>query len=317
MLFRDIIDESVPPKLSQQDLADLYNIGILPAVKTIIPQHGAHWPPSYRAAMDLYRDQRGEFRFGSVDIPAKELAKFATELRGNLKDHVRLKSFVFMIEMRGTKGMFTFPHGHAVKRRRAFNLFMEDLKMTGERENNEAGKWHVDVGLEVSRPGHVLQWRAAAQERLLAHALPSETPGSITRLVNGSYFHEDVSAHLYDLAGFRVEPHSRGTDDKVAYVNVYTTDKAVTYQLHQGAFSAHTCTSLFPGTVPRLLRDIDSIGQMFLDCAGAAGGDVRVQDGTARFEVRVELTQVLFAVPTFPRNLLARSIVCIPSEVWW
>ncbi|KAI0362849.1 hypothetical protein BV20DRAFT_919007, partial [Pilatotrama ljubarskyi] len=120
--------------------------------------------------------------------------------------------------------------------------------------------------------------------------------------------------HLFDLAGFRCTPGSRGERDKVVHVNVYTTDKTVTYQLHNGSFSPHRVSSLYPGNIRRLLEDMNTIATTFSQCGGSAG---TVQDGTARFELRVNLDQALEAITSFPDELIRRSAVCIPSPIWW
>ncbi|KAI9056742.1 hypothetical protein FKP32DRAFT_1546979, partial [Trametes sanguinea] len=273
-------------------------------------------------AMDLYRDPRGRFHFGSVDIPTDTLEDFARVLHDNLEDHPRLGDFRFMIELRGTKGMFSFPFHDLDARRNMFNsmiehhllLCCEHLDLEAENLDGNLANWYCDVGMEVSRPDHVVQWISAAHHRLLAHALPSRTDEQITRLLGGSNVSVDLSGHLFDLAGFRATPASQGRTDRVAYVNVYTTDKSVTYQLHQGAFSPHRGSHLFPGTLPRLLKDMDVIARTFSQCAGVNGD---TQDGTARYEVRVSIQNALVALRTFPEDLLRHSVICVPSSVWW
>ncbi|RPD52021.1 hypothetical protein L227DRAFT_618179, partial [Lentinus tigrinus ALCF2SS1-6] len=96
-------------------------------------------------------------------------------------------------------------------------------------------------------------------------------------------------------------------------MNVYTTDKAVTYQLHRGAFTRHSPTDLFPGKIEKLLTDVDNMGAVFADCASCANP----QDGSARFELRVNITKALHSIRLFSDPLLDRSILCIPSPLWW
>ncbi|KAI9062332.1 hypothetical protein FKP32DRAFT_1574350, partial [Trametes sanguinea] len=274
----------------------------------------AHWPPSYQAAMDLYRGPRGRFHLGSVDIPTDVLEDFAQTLHDNLAAHARLANFYFMIELRGTKGMFAFPFHDAGARQDMFNYLVENIDLEAENADDNLKNWYCDVGMEVSRPDHVVQWMSAAHHRLLAHALPSKDANDVTALLNGSHFYVDLSGHLFDLAGFRSSPGTRGRVDQVSYVNVYTTDKAVTYQLHQGSFSPHRGTNLYPGTLPALVKDLEVIARTFSECAGVNG---QTQDGTARFEVRVSIQKALHALTTFPDDLLRNSAVCIPNSIWW
>ncbi|KAI9062336.1 hypothetical protein FKP32DRAFT_1574360, partial [Trametes sanguinea] len=249
-----------------------------------------------------------------MDIPEDLVPDFAALLRAKLEHHPRLSDSLFMIELRGTKGMFSFPFDDAEARQNAFNRLIEQIDMQVEGAHDNLPNWHCDVGVEVARPGHVLQWLSAAHQRLLAHALPSQPEAVIAKLVDGSKFSSDVSGHVFDFAGFRASPGSRGRLDRVVHVNVYTTDKSVTYQLHKGAFTAHRTTSLFPGTIGALRNDLNTIAEVFAECGGAKG---QTQDGTARFEVRVAIQQSLTALTTFPDELLHHSVVCITNATWW
>ncbi|TFK78117.1 hypothetical protein K466DRAFT_467591, partial [Polyporus arcularius HHB13444] len=103
-----------------------------------------------------------------------------------------------------------------------------------------------------------------------------------------------------------------GHTDKVSHVNVYTTDKAVTYQLHHGSFSAHSPTDLYPQKIGNLVKDVDKMAMMFFDCTQGS-----VQDGAARFEVRVQVWRAHEALPEFDEEDLRNCIVCLPSQVWW
>ena len=304
--------ESDVLSLSQDDLAYLYNKSILPAVASILPEQRAHWPPSYEAAMRLYRDARGTLHHGTIDIPPESVSAFARRVRRNLKDHPRLQKPFFMVQLRGTKGMFSFPFHDADARRIAFNNLISDLNLVPH--SAELDNWYVDIGLELALPDHVLQWTAASHNAILAHVLPSLSPQAISTLHNSSAFQLDLSAHLYDLAGFRLPTGTRGHADQVFYVNCYTTDKSVTYQLHNGIFKPHRPSDLYPGKISKLLADVNAISSTFSECAGLTGSP---QDGTARLELRVGLSKALTALSSFPLHLIRLSVVCIPDPIWW
>ncbi|KAI0323207.1 hypothetical protein GY45DRAFT_1217208, partial [Cubamyces sp. BRFM 1775] len=266
------------------------------------------------------RDARGQIHFNSVDIPQAHLPDLARLLRQNLSNHPRLGNLFYQIEMRGTKGMYTFRFDDDEDRKDAFNRLVESLDLA----EIDIDSWYIDVALEISKPFHVVQWTTNAHSALLGLALPSLTDAQVTTIHNSSYFNIDYSAHLYNVAGFRCSPGIRGREDEVSHINVYTTDKAVTYQLHKGAFSPHSNTSLFPGKISALLDDMVTMSRIFAQCAGAGGGagadvdaEATTQDGTARFEVRVSLRQALVSLTEFPDELLAISTVCIPNAVWW
>ncbi|KAI9069961.1 hypothetical protein FKP32DRAFT_1558698, partial [Trametes sanguinea] len=249
-----------------------------------------------------------------MDIPEDQVPAFAQHLRTKLDQHPRLAGSIYMIELRGTKGMFSFPFEDADARQEAFNRLVEHIDLELEGTHHNLPNWYCDVGLEIARQDHVVQWLSASHHRLLAHSLPSQSEAAIDKLLKGSKYSSDVSGHVFDLAGFRANPGARGRLDRVFHVNVYTTDKSVTYQLHKGAFTAHRTTSLYPGTIGALQNDLNTIAEVFAECAGSKG---ETQDGTARFEVRVGVNQCLAALTTFPEDLLRRSAVCIPNSTWW
>ncbi|KAH9852012.1 hypothetical protein C2E23DRAFT_731862, partial [Lenzites betulinus] len=262
--------------------------------------------------MALYRGSNGQYHFGSIDIPPDYLEEFADTFRANLRNSRRLGVPFFQIELRGTKGMYSFPFGNIEARQDALNRMLDQLNMASEHAHLD--RWYVDVGMEVVRPYHVVQWLSGAHEQLLQHALSTLPASSITSLHEGSLFSRDTAAHLFDLSGFRCHPGARGRPSQVAHIQLYTTDKTVTYQLHHGAFSLHSTPSLYPGAITKLLSDIDIIAKMFTECAGANG---QSQDGTARFEIRVGMAKAMSTLNTFPAELLRASAICIPNAIWW
>lgn len=317
-------EAGIPPKLTQEDFAHFYDRGLYPALQELIPAHLAHWPPTYEAAYALYRDSRGQIHFNSVDVPEAHLPDLARLLRQNLSNHPRLGSLFYQIEMRGTKGMYSFAFDDDEGRKDAFNNLVESLDLA----EVDIDSWYIDVALEISKPFHVVQWTTNSHPALLGVALPSLSEAQLTIIHNSSYFNIDYSGHLFDVAGFRCSPGIRGREDEVSHINVYTTDKAVTYQLHKVAFSPHCNTSLFPGKISALLDDMVTMSRIFAQCAGAGTGpcedgeadedaDATTQDGTARFEIRVSLRNALTSLTVFPEELLAISTVCIPNAVWW
>ncbi|KAI0781225.1 hypothetical protein BD413DRAFT_503657, partial [Trametes elegans] len=312
LLFPHAIQDDDGPMLSQTDLADLYNTGILQAVNDIMPEQRAHWPPSYAAAIDRSRDHAGRLHFSSVDISVSKLDDFAATLIENLQNHPRLKSPHFMVELRGTKGMYTFPVGDTPARAEAFSSIGDLIDWVQESDN--LSKWYVDIAIEVSQPGHVLQWKKDAHDRLLSLALPSASDHDIGQLLQGTNYHLDVSGHLFALAGFRANPGTRGREDGVVHINVYTTDNTLTHQLHRGAFRKHIPSDTTPGKIKKLQSDVLAIGAMFARCGGSEG---EIQDGTARFEVCVAIEHFENTLQDFPDNVLEHAVICIPSTVWW
>ena len=310
LFFPQLYRADQSPAISQEDIAAIYNAGILPSIKEILPEAAAHWPPSYTTELLRAADRRGQIRAGTVDIPEDLVHAFATALRTRLRAHPRLGKPWFQVEMRGEKGAYSFPFDDIDERNRAFNLFIEDLRMYDI--NQEL--WFVDIGLEIHHPDHCVQWLQSSHARLLAHAMPSISPDRAAEVANLSTFHVDVNAHIYDLAGFRVEPGARARPDKLLYMNIYTTDKTVTYQLHDGIFTHRTPSDLYPGTLPKLVTDLQKIGDTFCVCAGSEG---HTQDGTARYELRVRMSKIHETLLEFPADLLELSVISIPNHIMW
>lgn len=311
LFFPKLYRENMPPKIDPEDIALIYDQAIHPAIRKLMPESLARWPASYAVAFAASKDSRGQIHYQSVDVPEALLGRFARHVRAALNRFPRFEDSVFQIEIRGTKGAYSFPFNDADAREYAFNLFIERLDNTrmGPHDN-----YYVDIGVEIHHDGHCVQWLDAAHQRLLAHALPSASSAAISALSRSSKMHKDISGHLFDLSGFRVETGTKGTADKVVYVNVYTTDKAVTYQLHDGIFRERRASELFPGPFPHLIDDINSISHTFAVCAGSQG---TTQDGTARYELRVKMSNVDTALTTFPHELVQLSVVSIPNDIWW
>ncbi|KAI0723693.1 hypothetical protein C8Q72DRAFT_752532, partial [Fomitopsis betulina] len=85
-------------------------------------------------------------------------------------------------------------------------------------------------------PGHVVQWVSYAHGDLLEALLPHVTEAQQSTVQCSHAFHLDRSAQLTDFAGFWVAPGMHGEADGMAYINVYSTDKSVHYQMHPGIF---------------------------------------------------------------------------------
>ena len=54
----------------------MYNRGLLPLIRGLMPNQATHWPLNYKAAMETSRDRAGHLHCSSLDIPAHMLAQF-------------------------------------------------------------------------------------------------------------------------------------------------------------------------------------------------------------------------------------------------
>ncbi|KAI9442772.1 hypothetical protein H4582DRAFT_2055158 [Lactarius indigo] len=78
-----------------------------------------------------------------------------------------------------------------------------------------------------------------------------------------------------------------GGRNDINYINVYTTDKCPTYQLHQGIWRRRRCKELFPKMLEKLVDQLEKMSETYKACAGSMGQ--KPQEGCARLEFRVPL----------------------------
>jgi hypothetical protein len=258
-------DRSIPAAT----LARIYNKGIRPAVQAVCGWRLSHWPPSYSAALANARDRHGKLHFGMVDLPPTVIDRFAYVLRRNLDQIPKLQDVYFMHEVRGTKGFTVHDPADAGERWTALQRELGFLDF----DNMTLQDWYVDVGLEIYHPQHVLQWLDDAHPRLLQYGLPKQAeidPISLSRLLEDQRnFATDRVAQFKEFAGFHCTPGRKGHTNRIVYLNVYTTDKEPTYQLHTGSFSKHRASELLPSTgLTKLINDVTTMSAIFGQCMG-------------------------------------------------
>jgi hypothetical protein len=316
MMFPHLYDKDTPPALPSATVAKIYNEGIRPTVAAICKERLSHWPPSYSAALTNAKDIHGRLHFGTKDLPPYLLDEFASTLRQKLDLLPKLGGMYFMHEVRGTKGYTVHDPDDNQERWTSLERELEYLNF----DSIDLKDWFIDVGLEVYLPGHVLQWLEDAHLTLLNFGLPKQGrdhPNALFSLKSDQRkFSTDRVAQLKEFAGFRCMPGLVGRADGVAYLNVYTTDKEPTYQLHRGSFRVHRASELLPMSGgDKLLKEVSEMGTVFGQCIGNM--DRAPNEGCARFEIRVTLSQTPQALPTLTHRLLSESLVGIPVALWW
>lgn len=297
-------------------LSRIYDECIRPAIQVVCSSRLSHWPPSYIAALANCRDARGKLHFKTIDLSHDLLDGFVAILKTKLSQIPKLEDVYFMHEVRGTKGFTIHDPADPQERweclHRELN-FLDFGKITSK-------DWYIDVGLEVYLPNHVLQWLTDAHPRLLHFGLPKQArndANSLDRLLNDPrHFFSDLVAQFREFAGFRSIPLRKGLADSVVYLNVYTTDKEPTYQLHAGSFRKHNPSELLQNTTgAKLIKNADTMMGLFGQCMGDA--ERAPNEGSARYEVRVALSETPDTLVGISNRLLRDSIVAIPVDLWW
>lgn len=291
----------------------IYEKCLRPAILHVDPFNQSRWPITYGEAMKLYRDEKGQFHFGSIDLPPRFLHEFSTKLLELLQKHERLKDAFFLHEMRGMKGGTHYDNAaDPAARKKAVEFVFRDLDFSRLTEDD----WFLDVGTEFSCQGFVLQWLTVGHRYVLQTALPSASPEQISAILQSSQqFKLDIAAQLGDLGGFRSEPGSRGAKDKVSHLITYQTDKAATYQLHNGIFKRRKAWNVLPGWDKKYWKKMEWIAQTFETCAGDT--ERSPLESNARLEVRVPLSKAYGALLDFPESVARQSIAAINPQVFW
>lgn len=313
--------------MDQTQLEQLYNQCVRRTIEALAPEHLSHWPYSYANAYAQYRDKEGHFHFSSVDIPAHLSEAFGEQLLERVQRYSWGRRAYFIHQLRGTKGYTT----HDPRNEGEVDGAVEDL-LTGVRADlleQDPDSWFVDVAVEVHLAEHVLQWTTLGFNALLGHCLPEATSAQLDQA--GRRIKMDMSAQIADLAGFRHETSQAVADlTGVHYINAYSTDKAVTYQLHEGVYRRRKASCFYPKNISKTIKDLSTMEEVFAQCGGTdpeatndpiAPGHVaegiKGQEGAVRLEVRVSFRKMQEVLLDFPQELLDRAVIAIHPWTWW
>ncbi|EIW75347.1 hypothetical protein CONPUDRAFT_66042, partial [Coniophora puteana RWD-64-598 SS2] len=292
-----------------------YDKCLRPAVYAVLQPHASYWPTSYKTALEKARTVNGTLVFGSLDVPAHELDALAEALMHNL-DNVD-RSFAgayFGHELRGWKSMTMFSDEDVDDVYRGLDRLTDCLRLEDLDTEND---WQVDVGIEISSPDHVVTWREDSHSHILSDLLPSLSDERINRIMASRSFHEDPVMQLGRVSGFRADIPFYGRRHNISYIQAYTTEKALSYQLHQGLFRTRSPHLLLNrSNHDKLLSDMMRMGVILLEAA-AEDGTSRPQSGSARLEIRVPLANADTRALRMSHARIASSVYRIPATVWW
>ncbi|KAG9308264.1 hypothetical protein JVU11DRAFT_12151 [Chiua virens] len=321
-------------KISRPDIELIYGRCLRPIIRRLIPNQATHWPPTYNAAVETSRDRAGRFHIGSLDIPAHLLPEFSAAYLESIQTlRPYFQDAYFGHELRGWKGATVHnldpdadedqpDEDQPDEAEGDFNAIHErvnalnDLTRVLDMDAINQDQWLIDIGIEFGVPDQVVTWRSLGHESLVHYLIP-ELEHPARALGRSKKYYIDNQMHLKDLAGFRWTPGSHS--DTIHYVQAYTTEKAISYQLHQGIFSLRKPSELLTHRVrTKLIKDLQEQSQIIYTCTGDDDNEDSVpQEGCARLEVRVLLSQADQILRRFPRNLLNLTMVQIPAPHWW
>lgn len=295
-------------------LKQIYDDYVRPALQDLETTSGHRFPATYDIGLQHIRDLRGRYHFPTFDIPSYHLETFVKNLRRRFREQPNLRDTYFVHELRGTKAATTHNPYDRDQIEEALNDYLEFLDMTRIDTDN----WVIDIGLEVHYDGHIVQWLRSSHTRLLQYALPSQPENILAAIAQGErgkHFFLDRAAQLNDLAGFRLDPHTYGDLDGVEYINVYTTDKSVTYQLHDGLWRRRDCRDLSHGReINKLVEELDKMSAVLRTVSRDP-----TMDSNARLEIRMTLTKAMDedTHSYLSSRLIKNSVIAFPAWIWW
>ena len=299
------------PFLSQEDQTTFYEQGFLPAVRELCDKRSAEWPARYTDEMFRARGRNGTLSFQTKMISKWNVRELGSTIRSKLllAGIPWATGITFLHQIRGLKDS-TYHRVDATSADEALDEFLEQENLNRD-EIRLTGSWWIDVGLQViSSNKDCLSWRTDSHWRIVQE-ICEITADNAKRMtsIGSSQYTRDMTSHLPQISGCRIEPGVRGQGPyEVAYLQLYLTDKALTYRADQGHHGKFiTCSDVVKGKADDFISNLYSL---YLH----AIGDNYAQ---ARMEVRVPVrfaTRVLLDLDEDP---IRRGLVSFPSVEWW
>jgi hypothetical protein len=300
------------PKILPEDISLFYNTCLRPSFVSISGHDTSRMHPTYAMLNDVNHDKRGRLHFSTVDLQAKLLDKFTQELRQQLDKHDKFRDAYFVHQFKGLKGRYRHEPEDSNQRRDAMqDFFLDHL----QEDKLDPDQWMFDIALEIRDPGRILQWLTAGHNAILCHLLPSASNEKVEQLIKSQNYKCDITAQLEAVGGFRAVPFIRENPDKISYINIYTTDKSVTYQYHEGLYRRRKAWHLFPGDIGKLTLDMKKISDTFSRCRGESG--LEAFEGSVRMEIRIPLNKVAEALKDIPHALISKTVLSFDCDTLW
>ena len=320
--------ERISPRLSTDEQATLYNKGIRPSVDELLPFEKNDWPANYEGEIFRAARRRGGISYQTKVINDMVVNSFVDTIRTKLVEHgIDWGQGAFVIHMvRGMKASTR----HSVSRQAAMEelkKFLREMDIDPDYDND---CWYIDVGLEISsEEDNCFQWLTTSHPSMLEWILGLPEHDAIRLGTFGSTrYQRDISSHLPQLSGCRVEPGVRGAGRYMAvYYQQYTSEKALTYNPEKGDHGKTITMKEAMGN-KQPANFCDKLYQTFIDAkennASAARVEVRVPVGSRFLGVLDEYGEPIYSlecstsVMTYvSRTVLRRSIRSYTKKTWW
>lgn len=302
-------DDRSSSHLTRDQQREFYELGLRPAMVDLEQGEAAEWAPTYEAELTRARKKTGHMAFQRKGFPRWNVPILGPTIRHHLARNnvIWAEGFQFLHNVRGTKqGTLHSMDAHSADM--ALDEFLLELSLS--RETLLRGIWFIDVAIEfMSDDGGCLQWRTDSHFQVVKEVLEISTADAdrITT-IGSSKYHRDIASHLISVSGCRIEPgaHAEGPYE-VQYLQMYTTDKSLTYNPEGGAHgktlscdNAMTLNHPFCFNLYNLYRDAS-----------------RSNSSHARLEVRVPFVYATTILQQFSRQTLKNSLLKFTRLTWW
>ncbi|KAG9308932.1 hypothetical protein JVU11DRAFT_11396 [Chiua virens] len=296
-------------ELSEDQLAAVYDRGLYPAICHLTPELATNWSTSYITAKLRARNLNGTYQMGTHPFPGDTAHRLGSMIKRNLQDALPwARGCLWMVQIQGVKEAHTHTPADFLASRASFEMLMNGLM----RGLIRRGQSWVDVGLQISEANHVLQWRTDSHHHLAKEFsdLAQDAAARLCILPSRSYS-RDYVAGLVDLSGFRATLNPNNSNTGAAYIQAYTTDKALIAHLEAGRHG------LFMRGKDALQGDGDGHTPPYCRRMMAIyEGGVR-HTTAARVEARIPVTLANNTMLDFPEVLLERTLCRFPAVDWW
>jgi hypothetical protein len=177
----------------------------------------------------------------------------------------------------------------------------------------ETGYWFIDVGVEYSAMDgpECLQWSTSSHFHVVRDVLriPDNHASRITSIGSTKYA-RDVVSHLPAVSGCRIEPGIQAEGPfEVQYFQMYTTDKAITYN-PEGGYHGKAITmdvAMGPSQPPPFLNGLYGVYRSAMD----------ENASNARIEVRVPFRHATRVLLNVDSHVIRNSLMSFTLDEWW
>lgn len=317
----DLAGRERPYQVSERNRSLWYSSGLRPAIELLLGDGVAHdWPASLETEKARAQKTTGGAPSWTQKIIARE---FVYPLADTIRQEIQTEPFLDEADTQWAKTFFILhtirgvKHGYnhtanPVSARYFLNDFIRDCKLVPNAHEDRVGEWWIDVGIEItSEIGACLQWSTGAHRHVVQQFLfiSDEDADRITSL-NSSKYSRDLSSHLAAVSGFRIEPGAQAEGPfQAAYIQAYTTDKAVVYNV-EGSHHAKFLTTSEALSQNHPSKTVDGL----YDIYSAAKGP---NSSNARLEVRVPWRYATQVLMEFETAVIRQCLYAFSSETWW